>query len=141
MMMNHLGDATHEEYKTAFLSLIALIQDYPWKVSMSNEIWLRHIPTQTRIWAGTRAAFMPGVRRVIQANTEIVNISARNSLGVKLANLFHGMLRTVTGLELNSFQSLEAAFGYLAEKYGTPEVQARYQEQLAGGLGQEFQSN
>lgn len=134
--MNHLGDATHEEYKTAFLSLIALIQDYPWKVSMSNEIWLRHIPTQTRIWVGTRGAFMPGVRKIIQMNTEVVTISAKNNLGQKLAKLFHGMLRQTTGLDLHTFDTLEESFGYLAEKYGTPEVQAKFAKKLSISLRQ-----
>ncbi|MEL6538718.1 MAG: hypothetical protein AAFQ98_25085, partial [Bacteroidota bacterium] len=37
MMMNHLGEATHDEYRRAFLAMIGLLSEYQWKVTISNE--------------------------------------------------------------------------------------------------------
>ena len=126
MMMNHLGDASHEEYKTAFLSLLSLRMEYDWKVSMTNETWLKHIPTKTRIWTGTRFAFMPGSRKIIKMNTEVVSITSKSSLGRSLAKMFHGVIHQVSGLHVYSFDTLEESLIYLAGKYGDATTQEAY---------------
>ncbi|HAA16408.1 MAG TPA: hypothetical protein DCE41_33770 [Cytophagales bacterium] len=126
MMMNHLGEATHDEYRTAFLTMISLLHDYHWKVTISNETQLIRYPVQTRLWFGTRFAFMPGGKKIIEMNSEVVTISSQSGIARSMAKLMHLVIHELSGLDVNTFTNQTEAYAYLANKYAPIEAKAKY---------------
>ncbi|HAA11186.1 MAG TPA: hypothetical protein DCE41_05565 [Cytophagales bacterium] len=120
MMMVHPESGSEPEYKTAFVKLLSLYEQYPWKVSVSNETQMKSIPTSVRIWMATKYPRLPGAKELLKTQVEVVNIKARNAFGAGLARIFHQMLQRITGLKVNYFQTEEEAFEYLKKGYYQP---------------------
>lgn len=106
--------------------MIGLLSEYQWKVTISNETELVRYPIQTRLWFGTRFAFMPGGRKIIEMNNEVVTISSQNQSVRPMAKLMHVLIHELSGLDVSTFGSQTEAYAYLASKYAPEEAQAKY---------------
>lgn len=113
LMLNHLGEASEEEYKSAVLSLLTLQRDYPWKISISNELHLRQVPFGVKVWMGTRFLFMPSTKELFRRNEEFIILSANSKSGNLVSKAVHTLISQFSGKQLTEIYSMDELLTYL----------------------------